>query len=143
MAGFGPERGSGTAYWLRVGCTSKSEFVAGCWSAESGWLRSTAHADERSIRKDGHTTFRFDLVADTTKDALSSLIAARTGSAGTCWSSSPQRRSTLWESRRLGFRVVAHGNQADVAPALLARVEKLVGTGLTVEPLNLQRRSCR
>jgi hypothetical protein len=48
----------------------------------------------------------------------------------------PAKKVSLVGEPPTRIRVVSHGNQAEVAPALLARVEELAGTGLTVELLD-------
>lgn len=76
-------------------------------------------------------TFRFDLVA----------ASGRFEFADRSWDKiryhllefQPAKKVSLVGEPPSRIRVVAHGDQAEVAPALLARVEELAGTSLTVE----------
>ena len=79
-------------------------------------------------------TFRFDLVA----------ASGHFQSADRGWDKiryhllefQPARKVSLVGEPPSRIRVVSHGDQAEVAPALLARVEELAGTTLTVELLD-------
>lgn len=76
-------------------------------------------------------TFRFDLVADN----------GRLKFADRGWDKIRWHLLELQPAKKVGeppsrIRVVSHGDQAEVAPALLSRVEELAGTGLTVELLD-------
>lgn len=48
----------------------------------------------------------------------------------------PAKKVSLVGEPPSRIRVVSHGDQAEIAPALLARVEDLAGTSLTVELLD-------
>ncbi len=48
----------------------------------------------------------------------------------------PAKKVSLVGEPPSRIRVVSHGDQAEVAPGLLARVEELAGTPLTVELLD-------
>ncbi len=79
-------------------------------------------------------TFRFDLVADN----------GRFEFADRGWDKirfhllelQPAMKVSLVGEPPSRIRVVSHGDPTDVAPALLARVEELAGTSLTVELLD-------
>ncbi|GEM_PF-5394677 len=79
-------------------------------------------------------TFRFDLVADSGHFQF----------ADRGWDKirfhllefQPAKKVILVGAPPSRIRVVSHGDQTEVAPALLARVEELAGTSLAVEWLD-------
>ena len=79
-------------------------------------------------------TFRFDLVADS-----GHLAFADRG-----WDKirfhllefQPAKKVSLVGDPPSRIRVVSHGHEAEIPPALLARVEELAGTSLRVEVLD-------
>lgn len=76
-------------------------------------------------------TFRFDLIAD----------SGRFEFADHGWDKirfhllefQPAKKVSLVGQPPSRIRVVSHGDHAEVAPALLARLEELAGTSLTIE----------
>ena len=79
-------------------------------------------------------TFRFDLVAE--RGQFEFVDRGWDKIRFQLLEFQPAKKVSLIGEPPSRIRVVSHGDRAEVAPALLARVEQLAGTSLTIELLD-------